>query len=79
MAFSTPGFRFSLVRLQTNFQACYIHWLDGTKAKRNAICPGSSGAAASEEQQFGCEDCLAVGCFDSLTGVKNFFIISLLC
>ncbi|WP_420226356.1 hypothetical protein [Pigmentiphaga litoralis] len=38
------------VRLQTEINACYIHWLDGTNAKRNAICLGSSGAAGSEEQ-----------------------------
>jgi hypothetical protein len=44
---------FLAARLQTEFYPCYIHRLDGTKAKRNAICLSSSGAAGSEEQWFG--------------------------
>jgi len=47
--------KFVPVRLQAGIFPCYIHWLDGTNAKRNAICLGSSGAAGSEEQQCGNE------------------------
>jgi hypothetical protein len=43
-------------RLQTKFRPCYIHWLDGANAKRNAICLGSSGVASPEEQWLSCED-----------------------